>query len=45
MVAPLQIGGGITIGGRLAIVNVYNLALSDAEVAQNFDYYRARFGL
>jgi hypothetical protein len=32
-------------GGRLAIVNVYDLALSDAEVAQNFDYYRERFGL
>ena len=32
-------------GGRLAIVNVYNLALSGAEVAQNFNYYRSRFGL
>jgi hypothetical protein len=31
--------------GRLAIVNVYNLALSDAEVSQNFNYYRSRFGL
>ena len=32
-------------GGRLAIVNVYNLALSGAEVAQNFNFYRERFGL
>jgi len=32
-------------GGRLAIVNVYNSALSGAEVAQNFNYYRSRFGL
>ena len=32
-------------GGRLAIVNVYNSALSDAEVAQNFNYYKSRFGL
>lgn len=32
-------------GGRLAIVNIYNLALSGAEVTQNFDYYRSRFGL
>jgi hypothetical protein len=32
-------------GGRLAIVNIYNLALSGAEVAQNFNYYKSRFGL
>ena len=32
-------------GGRLAIVNVYNSALSGAEVTQNFEYYRSRFGL
>jgi hypothetical protein len=32
-------------GGRLAIVNVYNSALSGAEVSQNFNYYRSRFGL
>jgi len=32
-------------GGRLAIVNVYEIALSDAEVAQNFNYYKSRFGL
>ena len=32
-------------GGRLAIVNVYNSALTGTEVAQNFNYYRSRFGL
>jgi hypothetical protein len=32
-------------GGRLAIVNVYNSALSGAEITQNFNYYRSRFGL
>jgi len=32
-------------GGRLAIVNLYNSALTGAEVAQNFNYYRSRFGL
>jgi hypothetical protein len=32
-------------GGRLAIVNLYNSALTGTEVAQNFNYYRSRFGL
>jgi len=32
-------------GGRLAIVNIYNSALTGAEVTQNFEYYRSRFGL
>jgi len=32
-------------GGRLAIVNVYDSALSSTEIAQNFNYYRSRFGL
>ena len=32
-------------GGRLAIVNVYNSALSGTEVSQNFNYYKSRFGL
>jgi len=32
-------------GGRLAIVNLYNSALSGTEIAQNFNYYRSRFGL
>ena len=32
-------------GGRLAIVNIYDSALTDVEIAQNFNYYRSRFGL
>jgi len=32
-------------GGGLAIVNIYNSALTGTEIAQNFDYYRSRFGL
>ena len=32
-------------GGGLAIVNIYDSALTDVEIAQNFDYYRSRFGL
>lgn len=32
-------------GGRLAIVNVYDSALNAGQINQNFDYYRARFGL
>lgn len=32
-------------GGRLAIVNLYNSALTGTEVTQNFEYYRSRFGL
>jgi hypothetical protein len=32
-------------GGGLAIVNIYNSALTGTEITQNFDYYRSRFGL
>ena len=32
-------------GGRLAIVNIYNSALTGVEVTQNFNFYRSRFGL
>jgi hypothetical protein len=32
-------------GGGLAIVNLYNSALTGTQVAQNFNYYRSRFGL
>ena len=32
-------------GGGLAIVNIYDSALTDVEIAQNFDYYKSRFGL
>jgi hypothetical protein len=31
--------------GKVAVVNMYDRALSDAEVLQNFNYYRSRFGL
>ena len=34
-----------TVNAKIAVVNIYNRALTDAEVAQNFNYYRARFGL
>ena len=34
-----------TIQGKIAVVNVYNRALTDAEAAQNFNHYKARFGL
>jgi hypothetical protein len=32
-------------GGRLAIVNIYNSALTGVEVTQNFNFYRSRFGI
>ena len=31
--------------GKIAVVNMYDRALTGAEVAQNFNYYRSRFGL
>ena len=34
-----------TIQGKIAVVNIYNRALTDAEVSQNFNHYRTRFGL
>jgi hypothetical protein len=34
-----------TVNAKIAVVNIYNRALTDAEVAQNFTYYRSRFGL
>jgi hypothetical protein len=34
-----------TVNAKMAVVNVYDRALTDAEVAQNFNYYRSRFGL
>jgi len=51
--ANLSIGYGLMTrwdsggfwGGRLAIVNLYNSALTGTEVTQNFEYYRSRFGL
>jgi len=29
----------------MAVVNIYTRALTDAEVTQNFNYYKSRFGL
>ena len=34
-----------TVNAKIAVVNIYDRALTDAEVAQNFNYYRARFGI
>lgn len=34
-----------TVNAKMAVVNIYNRALTDAEVLQNFNYYKARFGL
>lgn len=34
-----------TVNAKIAVVNIYNSALTEAEVAQNFNYYRSRFGL
>lgn len=37
--------GTETVNAKMAIVNIYDRALTDAEVAQNFNYYRSRFGV
>jgi Concanavalin A-like lectin/glucanases superfamily len=34
-----------TVNAKMAVVNIYDRALSDAEVAQNFNHYRSRFSL
>ena len=34
-----------TVNAKIAVVNIYDRALTDAEVSQNFNYYRARFGI
>ena len=34
-----------TVNAKMAVVNIYDRALTAAEVAQNFNYYRSRFGL
>ncbi len=34
-----------TVNAKMAVVNIYTRALTDAEVAQNFAYYRSRFSL
>ena len=37
--------GGDTVNAKMAVVNVYDRALTDAEANQNFKHYKARFGL
>ena len=34
-----------TVNAKIAVVNIYDRALTDAEVEQNFAYYKNRFGL
>ena len=34
-----------TVNAKIAVVNIYNRALTDAEALQNFNHYRSRFGL
>lgn len=34
-----------TVNAKMAVVNIYNRSLNDAEVLQNFNHYKARFGL
>jgi hypothetical protein len=36
---------GYYFGGRIAIVNLYNVGLTDQEVNQNFERLRSRFGI
>ena len=37
--------GSETVNAKIAVVNIYDRALTDAEVAQNFAHYKSRFGL
>jgi hypothetical protein len=34
-----------TVNAKIAVCNIYTRALTDAEVTQNFNYYKSRFGL
>jgi len=34
-----------TVNAKMAVVNIYNRALTDAEALQNYTHYKARFGL
>ena len=36
--------GGTNLNGKVAVSLIYNRALSEVEMAQNFAYYQARFG-
>jgi hypothetical protein len=38
-------GGGYAWDGQIAVARMYNRALSDSEVSQNFQAYKPRFGL
>jgi len=38
-------GGSYFVNGKIAIVLVYNKALSDSEITQNYNAYKSRFGL
>ena len=37
--------GGTNLNGKVAVALVYNRALTQAEIAQNFAHYQSRFGL
>lgn len=37
--------GGRYYNGRIAMVQIYNRALTDAEILQNFNAYRTRYGI
>ena len=47
--APFQIGGSTTLvrwfNGRIPITRLYNRALSQAEITQNYNAIKSRFGL
>lgn len=34
-----------TVNAKIAVVNIYDRALTPAEITQNYNYYKARFGL
>lgn len=40
-----NVGAGVGVQGRLAIVRIYNRALSASEVSQNYNALRSRFGV
>jgi hypothetical protein len=37
--------GGYNWNGQIAVVKMYNRALSDGEVRDNYAHYKTRFGL
>jgi hypothetical protein len=34
-----------TVNAKIAVVNIYDRALTPAEITQNYNYYKTRFGL